>query len=141
MLQSVTRGASYGLNLRDDLRRFLCGLGSAFDFGDGFFGQPFFVAADVFVIIFIFIFGFGRDRLACVGFFCFFFLKILSAPWVLAERGLIYGAGIDYYARFYCGFEVDAAQVRGCGLQGVEQEAGGFRVHLSAEDQAHDLHE
>jgi hypothetical protein len=104
--------------------------------GDGFFRGPFCVFADVF--------GFGRDWLAGFGlivFFVFFFLEIFSAPGIFAERGFAYGAGIDDHAGFYGGLEIDAAQVRGSGLQGVEQEAGGLGVDLSAEDEAHDLHE
>ena len=34
-----------------------------------------------------------------------------------------------------------AAQVGGCDLQGIEQQAGGFGVHLAADDHAHDLPE
>jgi hypothetical protein len=38
-------------------------------------------------------------------------------------------------------FEIDSFQIGRCGLQGIEQQAGGFRIDLSAEDEAHDLHE
>ncbi len=74
--------------------------------------------------------------------FCvFFFLEIFFTPGISAEQGLVHGAGIDDYAGLYGGLEIDAAQVRRGGLQGVEQEAGGFGVQLSAEGEAHDLHE
>ena len=39
------------------------------------------------------------------------------------------------------GFEVGHAQVGAGGLQGVEQEAGGFVIDLLGDEQAHDLHE
>jgi hypothetical protein len=71
----------------------------------------------------------------------FFVFEIFQAPGIFAQWSLVYGSRIDDYAGFYHGLEIDSAQVRGCSLQGVEQEAGGFCVHLSAEDQAHDLHE
>src|ERR1700722_14766690 len=38
-------------------------------------------------------------------------------------------------------FEIGAPEVGRGGLQGVEQQAGGFGLYLSAEDEAHDLHE
>jgi hypothetical protein len=87
---------------------------------------------------------FGLDSLArfvLILCFVFFFLEIFRAPGVFAERGLIYRAGINDHAGFNDGLEVDAAEVRRCGLQSVEEQARGFGVYLPAEDQAHDLHE
>jgi hypothetical protein len=81
------------------------------------------------------IFVFGLDSLACfvlILLFVFFFLEIFWAPGVFAERGLVYGAGIDDYAGFNDGLEVDSAEVRRRGLQSVEQEAGGFGVYFPA---------
>jgi hypothetical protein len=104
------------------------------DFGDDF-GGPFFVFAEVL--------GFGLDWVA--NFFLIvllvFVFEIFGAPGVFAERGLIYGLGINDDAGFEDGFEVDSFQVGRGGLQGVEEEARGFGVDLSAEDEAHDLHE
>jgi len=37
--------------------------------------------------------------------------------------------------------KASAAQVGGCDLQAIEQQAGGFGVHLAADDHAHDLPE
>ena len=37
--------------------------------------------------------------------------------------------------------KASAAQVGGGDLQGIEQQAGGFGVHLAADDHAHDLPE
>ena len=37
--------------------------------------------------------------------------------------------------------EASAAKVGRCDLQAVEQQAGGFGVHLAADDHAHDLPE
>src|ERR1700688_1102079 len=53
----------------------------------------------------------------------------------------MHGTGIDDDAGFKGRLEVDSAYVGRGRLQGVEQEAGGFGVDLSAENQAHDLHE
>ena len=60
---------------------------------------------------------------------------------MFAERGLVHGFGINHHAVWGRRLEIGSAEVRGCGLQGVEQQTGGFRIHLSAEDEAHDLHE
>jgi hypothetical protein len=130
-------GCGYGLYLGDGLIVFLSGSGSGsgfglgFEVGDFFFGKPFFVFADVFDL------GFG----GLIVFFVFFFFEIFAAPGVFTERGIAYGAGIDDDAGFDDGLEVDAAEVGGGGLEGVEQEAGGFGVDLPVEDEAHDLHE
>jgi hypothetical protein len=105
-----------GLYLVDGLLFCGRGFGAGFEVGDGFFCGRFFV-------------------------FVFFFFKIFAGPGIFAELGLVYGAGIDDYAGLDDGLEIDAAQVGGGGLQGVEQQAGGFGVYLSAEDEAHDLHE
>ena len=104
------------------------------DVGDGFFRVPVFVFADGF--------WFGLD-LACglIVFFVFFFFKIFVAPEIFAEHGLVHGAGIDDYASLDRGLEIRASEVRRGGLQGVEQEAGGLAVQLSAESETHDLHE
>ena len=98
---------------------FRFGVGLGIDFWDDF-GGPFFVFAEVC--------EFGFDWLAgffLIVFFVFVF-EIFGAPGVFAERGLVYGLGINDYTGFVDGFEVDSFQVGRCGLQGVEQEAGGF---------------
>jgi hypothetical protein len=130
------RRSGYGLHLGDGLIVFLSRLGLGFEVGDGFFGRPF--------LVYAYVFGFGLDLLARFGlvvFFVFFILEVFSAPWIFAERRFAYGAGIDNHAGLDGGLEIDAAKVGGGGLQGIEQEAGGFRVQLSIEDEAHDLHE
>lgn len=66
------------------------------------------------------VFGLGLDLLGGL-LIVFFLFEIFPAPGIFAERGLVYRAGIDDYAGSYRGFEIDSAQVRGCGLQGVEQ--------------------
>ena len=97
---------------------------------------------DGFPSVFVYIFWSG-----CLGcfvlifFFVFIFFEIFSAPGVFAERSLVYRAGIDDHAGLNGGFEIDSAEVRGGGLQGVEQESGDFRIELPGEDKAHDLHE
>jgi hypothetical protein len=107
-----------------------------FDVWDGFFGGPFFVFAEVL--------GLSLDSFAgfvLIIFFVFFFFEVFAVPGIFAERGLVYRFGIDDYSGFDDGFEVDAFQVGRCGLQGIEQQAGGFGIDLSAQNQAHDLHE
>jgi hypothetical protein len=106
------------LYLGDGLLVFCQGFGDALDLRDFFFYGRFLV------ILFV-----------------FFFLEILAAPGILAQRGLVHGARINDYAGFDGGLEIDAAEVRGGGLQSVEKQAGGFGVQLSVEDEAHDLHE
>jgi len=101
------------------------------DVGDGYFGGPFFIFAEVF--------GLGPDWLAGFVFFVFFFV-VFAAPRIFAERGLVYRAGINDYAGFDDGLEIGSAQVGGCGLQSIEEETGSLGVQLSTEDQAHDLH-
>jgi hypothetical protein len=120
------------LNLGNDLLCFLAGLGLGFDVWDGYFGGPFFVFAEVF--------GLGLDWLGDFVFLAFFFFEIFFAPRILAERGLVYRAGINDYTGFDDGLEIGSAQVRGSGLQGVEEQTGSLGVQLSAEDQAHYLH-
>jgi hypothetical protein len=112
---------------------FFCRIGSGFEVGDGFSGQPFGVYA--------YVLGLGFDFLRDFFLIVFLVFEIFPAPGIFSERGLVYSTGINDDAGFYHGFEIDSAQVRRCSLQGVEEQAGGFRVHLSAEDQAHDLHE
>ena len=97
---------------------------------------------DGFPSVFVYIFWSGcLGRFVLIFFFVFFLFEIFPAPGIFAERSLVYRAGIDDHAGLNGGFEIDSAEVRGGGLQGVEQEAGGFAVQLAAEDQAHDLHE
>jgi hypothetical protein len=115
--------ATCGLYLGDGLMVFLFGLGLSVKVGDGFFGEPFFVCA--------YVFGFGLDVLGRFGWvvlFVFLFLEIFSAPGIFAQRSFAHGAGIDDHAGFDGGLEIDAAEIGGGGLQGVEQEAGGFGV-------------
>jgi hypothetical protein len=130
------RRSGYGLHLGDGLIVLLLRLGLGFEVGDGFFGGPF--------LVYAYVFGFGLDlfaRFGLVVFFVFFLLEVFSAPGIFTQRSFAYGAGIDDHASLDGGLEIDAAEVGGGGLQGIEQEAGGFRVHLSIEDEAHDLHE
>jgi len=78
------------------------------------------------------------------GFFFFSFFGIFEVfvlPLGLAEGGFVYSGGVDYDFGFHDGLEIGSAQVERRGLQGVEQEAGGFVVDLVGDQQAHDLHE
>jgi len=50
-------------------------------------------------------------------------------------------AGIDDDGLTAKGGERHPAEVEGGGLEGVEEEPGGFGVELAGEDEAHDLHE
>ena len=85
--------------------------------------------------------------MAVFGFFFLFFvsffgiLEVFVLPLGLAEGGFVYSGGVDYDFGFNYGLEIGAAQVERRGLQGVEQEAGGFVVDLVGDQQAHDLHE
>ena len=88
-----------------------------FDVWDGYFGGPFFI------FIFAEVLGLGLDWRARFVFFVFFFV-IFAAPWIFAERGLVYRAGINDYAGFDDGLEIGSGQVRGSGLQGVEEQTG-----------------
>jgi len=95
----------------------LRGFGYGLDLGDLFFGG-FFVCGYNFFVFFL-----------IVILFVFFFLAIIVAvPRVFAERGLVDRARVDDDAGFNRWFEVGAGEVRAGGLQGVEQEAGGFAV-------------
>jgi len=47
----------------------------------------------------------------------FFIFEIIAIPGIFAERGLVYGFGIDDYAGFDDGLEIDSSQVGRCGLQ------------------------
>jgi hypothetical protein len=100
-----------------------------FDVWNGFFGRPLFVYADIF--------GFGFDLVFAfvTGFFLivlFFIFEIIAIPGIFAKRGLVYGFGIDDHAGFDDGFEIDSSQIGRCGLQGIEEQAGGFGIDLSA---------
>jgi hypothetical protein len=85
-----------------------------------------------------------------VAVFCFFFIFFVSffgifevfvLPLGFAQGGFVYSGGVDYDFGFDYGLEIGAAQVERRGLQGVEQEAGGFVVDLAGDQQTHDLHE
>ena len=85
-----------------------------------------------------------------VAVFCFFVLFFVSffgvfevfvLPLGVAQGGFVYSGGVDYDFGFDYGLEIGAVQVERRGLQGVEQEAGGFVVDLVGDQQAHDLHE
>ena len=85
-----------------------------------------------------------------VAVFCFFVLFFVSffgvfevfvLPLGVAQGGFVYSVGVDYDFGFDYGLEIGAVQVERRGLQGVEQEAGGFGLELAGEDEAHDLHE
>src|SRR5207244_9325345 len=92
-------------------------------------------------------FGLGRlVRFFYVAFFwvAFLFLflfEIRFAPQHAAEWSFIHARGVDDDVVLEAGLEVGMAKIEGGGLQRIEQEAGGFRVHLSADEEAHDVHE
>ena len=79
-----------------------------------------------------------------VAVFCFFVLFFVSffgvfevfvLPLGVAQGGFVYSGGVDYDFGFDYGLEIGAAQVERRGLQGVEQEAGGFVVDLVGDQQ------
>ena len=74
-------------------------------------------------------------------FLFFFFFEIAGVPLVVADSSVGDRAGVDHDGFVEHGFELRVAQVGCGGLQGVEQEAGGFGLELAGEDEAHDLHE
>jgi hypothetical protein len=74
-------------------------------------------------------------------FFIFLLGEIFFAPEVAAERSFVDAAWVDDDAGGVAWFEVGMAEIEGRGLQGVEEEAGGFGVHLTAGEEAYDLHE
>jgi hypothetical protein len=82
----------------------------------------------------------GGDGAVGVGFFFFLFFEIFVVPDVGVERrvGGVARVEDDFVDER---FEVGHTQVSAGGLQGVEQEAGGFVVDLLGDEQAHDLHE
>ena len=86
-------------------------------------------------------------QVAVFGFFFLFFVSFFGVFEVfvlllgLAEGGFVYSSGVDYDFGFDYGLEIGAAQVERRGLQGIEEEAGGFVVDLVGDQQAHDLHE
>jgi hypothetical protein len=75
-------------------------------------------------------------------FFVVFFLvvEVGIAPDGIAQGCFADGVGVEDDI-MPVGLEAGAAEVGAGGLQGVEEEAGGFGVDLSGNDQAHDLHE
>ena len=73
-------------------------------------------------------------------YFVFFLFEIFVFPDVLVE-GSVGGVARVEDDFVDVRFEVGHAQVGAGGLQGVEQEAGGFVVELLGDEQAHDLHE
>jgi hypothetical protein len=75
-----------------------------------------------------------RRRLGFLGFEFFF------VPGVVAEGGIPDAARVDYYL-LRAGLELCAAEVAGGGLQRIEEEGGGFVVHLIRQEEAHALHE
>src|SRR5437016_6194039 len=70
----------------------------------------------------------------CVAFLVLFLFEIRFAPQHAAEWGFIDARGVDDDIVLEAGLEVGAAKIEGGGLQGVEQEASGFGVHLSADE-------
>src|SRR5579864_3474791 len=93
--------------------------------------------------LFLFAGGFqGSDGAVGVGLFFlfFFFFEIFVVPDVGAQRSVGGVARVeDDVMAERC--EGGHAQVGAGGLQGVEQEAGGFVVDLLRDEQAYDLHE
>jgi hypothetical protein len=77
------------------------------------------------------------------GFFVSFFgiFEVFVLPLGVAQGGFVDSGGVDYDFGFDYGLEIGTAQVERRGLQGVEEEAGGFVVDLVGDQQAHDLHE
>jgi hypothetical protein len=69
-----------------------------------------------------------------------FFFEFRCVPGLVAQRSVTDTARVDYYL-FRNGFEADAAQICGRGLQSVKQQRGGFVVDLVGEQQTHALHE
>src|SRR2546422_1009740 len=67
--------------------------------------------------------------------------EVFVLPDIFAEQGFVHAAGVDDDVGFVERLEVGAAEIKRCGLQSVEHEAGGFGVELAGEREAHDLHE
>jgi hypothetical protein len=89
----------------------------------------------------------GRARReSCARGFVFLFIlffiveEIFLLPDVRAERSLIDGFHVENYV-VHAGLESDTRKIAAGGLQGVEEESGGFAVDLPGDDEAHDLHE
>jgi len=72
--------------------------------------------------------------------FVFIVGEFFSVPGVVAEGGVGDAARVDYYF-LRTGFELCVAEVGGGGLQGIEEESGGFVVDLIRQEEAHALHE
>ena len=67
--------------------------------------------------------------------------EVGGGPGVVAEDPFRDAEQIYRDMLFKTWLKVRAAQVGRCDLQGIEQQAGGFAVHLAADDHAHDLPE
>jgi len=90
---------------------------------------------------------FRGDHGGCFVFFLFLVVvivfgvvEVFIVPDLFVEGGLGYVADIEDYV-VGAGREAGHAEVGAGGLQGVEEEAGGFVVELSGDEEAHDLHE
>jgi len=99
-------------------------------------------APPLFVLCFFLASGLeGREGAVGSGFwFAFLIFEVLVVPQVGIQRSVTNGAGVEDDI-VMLGFESSHAQVATGGLQGVEQEAGGFVVDLLGDEQANDLHE
>lgn len=69
-----------------------------------------------------------------------FVLEVFVFPDACIQRGVADGARVEDHI-VALRIELGQAQVGAGGLQGVEEEAGGFVVDLLGHEQAHDLHE
>jgi hypothetical protein len=54
---------------------------------------------------------------------------------------LVHSIAADDYIGNHLGFEGGEAEIATSGLQGIEEETGGFRIDLTPGEEAHDLHE
>ena len=54
---------------------------------------------------------------------------------------MVHSIAVDDYIGNHLGFEGGEAEIATGGLQGIGEEAGGFRIDLTAGEEAHDLHE
>ncbi len=99
-------------------------------FSGGYVLVLFFVVVVVVVVVVV-IFVFFRVE---------FILKFLFVPGIVAEVGIGHAGAVDDDLLRTRG-EIGVGQVVGGGLQGVEEEGGGFVLDLSGQEETHDLHE
>src|SRR5450432_762235 len=67
-------------------------------------------------------------------------IKFGLVPGGIAKPGARDGAGIDDDVLAEMLFKFQLTDVAGSGLEGIEEEPGGFEIKLAGGDEAHDLH-